>query len=126
MPVAGSSATPRPGANIRLYAVAPSAPGCAEKRNTPFDDTFDDCMKASNAAAPTLASSTALRVASGTNTNGTPHDTSWTGCPVAATASGDSDSAAAAADGSSGSPKTGVFCVIHAKLRSSPFHVSVT
>jgi hypothetical protein len=47
-----------------------------------------------------VALSTALRVVSGTNRNGTPHDTTCTGWPVPATAAGDSDSAAAVRAGS--------------------------
>ena len=42
------------------------------------------------------ALSTARRVARGTNRNGTPHDTTWTGNPVAVTAAAGSPSAAAA------------------------------
>ena len=68
-----------------------------------------------------------MRVVSGTNRNGTPHDTIWTGSPVPVTAAGESDSAAAVRAGSGiVSPKIGSRWVIHAKLRSSPAHVSAT
>ena len=79
-------------------------------------------------AAFTTALSTALRVVSGTNRNGTPHDTTCTGRPVPATAGRRERRAPPrrAPDPAIGSPKVGSGCVIHAKPRSSPFQVSAT
>src|SRR5207237_4857140 len=126
-PVAGSSTTPRSGANMRLYTVARSGPCSAVNRKTPFAFVPADWSSESYSARLRTALSTARRVASGTNRNGTPHETTWTGLLVPETAAADSDNAAAARAGSGiGSPKVGFGCVIHTKRRSSPFQLSAT
>ncbi len=67
--------------------------------------------------------STAARVASGTNTKGTPHDTCWTGSPVARISSSLRPNAAATRPWSSNvGPNSGVRCVIHAKSRRERLH----
>ena len=70
---------PRFGANMRLYAVAPSDPGSVVKKNTPLGRGFALCSSASNGWLLTAALSTARRVVSGTNRNGTPHEMTCTG-----------------------------------------------
>ncbi len=70
-----------------------------------------------------MARSTAARLASGTKTNGTPHDTCCTGSPVARMSSSLSPSAAATRPTSSNvGPNSGVRCVIHAKSSRAPLH----
>src|SRR5712672_991920 len=49
----------------------------------------------SSTALLTTTLSTAMRVVSGTNRNGTPQDTIWAGSPVPVTAAGDSEIVAA-------------------------------
>src|SRR6185369_6653952 len=98
-----------------------------ENRNTPWAPLFVSWISESSTPAFTTALSTAIRVVNGTNTNGTPHETTCTGQPVPATAAGDSDSAAAARAGSGiGSPKVGSACVIQTNVKWPPCHVSVT
>src|SRR2546427_12857366 len=61
------------------------------------------------------------------NRNGTPHETTWTGRPVAVAAAGDNPIAAAAPPGFAiGSPNVGFGCVIQTKLSSFFFQVSDT
>src|ERR1700687_3107433 len=118
---------PMPGANTRLYTVAPSPTFSDENRNTGSSSSSTARMNASYAGASSAALSTARLVASGTSRNGTPHDTVCTGNPVAVTAAPDRRNAAAAPDGSGiGEPKAGVGCVIHTKLNSPSRHVSET
>src|SRR3954466_13055030 len=112
---------------MRLYTVADLSPGCAVKTNTPCGDVLAALNNVSSARRSTMTLSTALRVVSGTNRNGTPHETTCTGWPVPATAAGDSDNAEAVRAGSGiGSPNVGRPCVIQTNARSSPCHVIVT
>ena len=73
---------------MRLYTVARSAPGSGVNTKMPLGCGFMLCSRAPNGSRFTDALSTACRVISGTNRNGTPHEMTCTGVVAAVTADG--------------------------------------